>query len=147
MSLDVSNLQPSQVHVDLGFHDGLTVGHYVMQDETQESLVMAHRLALSFGMGSLGFLIGIFAAWSESPIAATALPLIFGLAGGAGGFFINKMDVTTDKNSQKIQLFGVLSGFVLNFLRTRNRRWPAVSTLIFVGYEPGEIRTRIRRQT
>ena len=59
-----------------------------------------------FGMASLGVLIGLFVAWSASPIAQIALPLIFGIIGGASGFSVTTMDVTKPNNVSKLKLLG-----------------------------------------
>lgn len=59
-----------------------------------------------FGMASLGVLIGLFVAWSASPIAQIALPLIFGIIGGASGFSVTTMDVTKPNNISKLKLLG-----------------------------------------
>jgi hypothetical protein len=69
---------------------------------------------LIVGMGALGALIGLFVAWSASPLAQTALPLIFGLIGGASGFSVTQMDVTKPANISKLTLLGqTLAAFSL----------------------------------
>jgi hypothetical protein len=50
-------------------------------------------LPLTFAMAAFGALLGLWVAWSGSPIAATALPLIFGLVGGTGGYWLMKADL------------------------------------------------------
>jgi hypothetical protein len=69
---------------------------------------------LIVGMAALGALIGLFVAWSASPLAQTALPLIFGLIGGASGFSVTQMDVTKPANISKLKLLGqTLAAFSL----------------------------------
>jgi hypothetical protein len=61
---------------------------------------------LIFGMVCLGALIGLFVAWSASPIAMAALPFIFGLIGGASHFSVATMDVTQPDSASKLRLLG-----------------------------------------
>jgi hypothetical protein len=71
-------------------------------------------MLIVIGMASLGALIGLLAAWSASPIAVTALPLIVGLVGGASGYSVVKMDVTQPSNVAKLNLLGqTLTAFSL----------------------------------
>jgi hypothetical protein len=58
------------------------------------------------GMGALGVLVGLFAAWSATPIVTTLLPLLFGIVGGVSGVSIAKMDVSSNKSQLKIRLLG-----------------------------------------
>lgn len=64
-------------------------------------------MALIFGMAALGLLVGLFIAWSASPIAATALPLLFGLLGGAGGLSILRMDLSKENARRQLNILGL----------------------------------------
>jgi hypothetical protein len=44
----------------------------------------------NIGMGLLGALTGVLIGWSASPVVTTALPLIFGLVGGASVYQLSK---------------------------------------------------------
>lgn len=59
-----------------------------------------------FGMAALGVLVGVFAAWSATPIVTTLLPLLFGIVGGVSGVSIAKMDVSASDGQLKIKLLG-----------------------------------------
>ena len=61
---------------------------------------------LTLGMSSLGFLVGLLISWSATPVVATALPLFFSVVGAIGGFYFGKIDVTTEKNQQKLTQMG-----------------------------------------
>ena len=61
---------------------------------------------LATGMGALGALIGVWAALSSSPVVTTALPLIFAVAGGWGGFSLLNIDLEKVANRRKIELVG-----------------------------------------
>jgi hypothetical protein len=63
-------------------------------------------MLLTLGMGSLGALLGVLIAWSASPVVATAMPLIFGLIGGASGFSLLKLDLSKPNNQEKLKLIG-----------------------------------------
>jgi len=68
-----------------------------------------------FGMAGMGTLVGIFVAWSSSPILNTLLPLIFGLVGGASGLSILRLDITSEKDALKLALIGrTLGAFSLS---------------------------------
>ena len=64
-------------------------------------------MAIVFGMAALGCLVGIFAAWSASPIASIAIPLLFGLIGGASGFSILGIDFSKPTELVKVKLLGL----------------------------------------
>jgi hypothetical protein len=71
-------------------------------------------MEIVLGMGALGLLVGTFAAWSASPIAATTLPLLFGLLGGASGFSVVGMDFSKQATRAKAKLLGLcLAAFSL----------------------------------
>lgn len=63
-------------------------------------------MLLSFGMAALGALLGVLIAWSASPVVATAMPLLFGLLGGAGSISLLKMDLSKPNNQMKVRLIG-----------------------------------------
>jgi phosphate/sulfate permease len=63
-------------------------------------------MLLNLGMGALGALLGVLIAWSASPVVATAMPLIFGLLGGAGSVSLLKMDLSKPNNQMRARLIG-----------------------------------------
>lgn len=63
-------------------------------------------MLLNLGMGALGALLGVLIAWSASPVVATAMPLLFGLLGGASSFSLLKMDLAKPNNQMKVRLVG-----------------------------------------
>jgi len=63
-------------------------------------------MLLNFGMAALGALLGVLIAWSASPVVATAMPLLFGLLGGAGSVSLLKMDLSKPNNQMKVRLVG-----------------------------------------
>jgi hypothetical protein len=75
----------------------------------------AHALAWYVGgLAILGGAIGYFLGASKSPVVGAALPLLFGLASGAGGMYLAKADLTAKVTRQKLQLFGrAIIAFVL----------------------------------
>jgi hypothetical protein len=79
------------------------------------------------GSALIGCATGYLLAFSRSPVVGVALPLIFGLAGSAGGIYIAKADLTSEKGRQRLSLFGqsivaltatmiVVSAVILGFL-------------------------------
>jgi hypothetical protein len=58
------------------------------------------------GLGTLGALIGLFIAWSESAVVITLIPLLFGLFGGAAGFSAFQLDVSLESDKKKLYLLG-----------------------------------------
>jgi hypothetical protein len=58
------------------------------------------------GMGFIGAAIGFLVAESGSPVVAVALPLIFGLIGGAGGLYVARADISSESGSQRLALIG-----------------------------------------
>jgi hypothetical protein len=62
---------------------------------------------ITFAMGTLGALLGVWIAWSQSPIVVTVLPLLFGVIGGAGGYSLLKMDFSKPQNQEKIRVIGL----------------------------------------
>lgn len=67
-----------------------------------------NRAALWYlmGLGTFGIAIGFFAGLSSTPIIAVLLPLIFGLIGGAGGFYLAQADISTDQGQRRLGLLG-----------------------------------------
>jgi|GraSoi2013_100cm_1033763.scaffolds.fasta_scaffold19779_1 hypothetical protein len=66
----------------------------------------AEPMLLNLGMAALGALLGVLIAWSASPVVATAMPLLFGLLGGAGSFSLLKMDLSKPNSQTKVRLIG-----------------------------------------
>lgn len=67
----------------------------------------SHALAwYGGGLALLGGAIGYFMGASKSPVVGAALPLLFGLASGAGGLYLARADLATRVTRQKLQLFG-----------------------------------------
>jgi hypothetical protein len=62
----------------------------------------ASLLAYAFGLALLTAYVGFAAGLSESPVVATLVPLIFGLLGGAGGFYIAQEDLFRGRAAQKV---------------------------------------------
>ncbi len=62
---------------------------------------------VAFAMGALGALLGIWIAWSESPVVVTVLPLLFGIVGSAGGYSLLKMDFSKPHNQEKLHVISL----------------------------------------
>jgi hypothetical protein len=58
------------------------------------------------GLASFGVAIGFFAGLSSTPIVAVLLPLIFGLIGGAGGFYLAQAEISSDQGKVRLRLLG-----------------------------------------
>src|SRR4051794_35882373 len=58
------------------------------------------------GSGTLGAFVGLLVAYSATPIVAGLLPLLFGLLGGASGFFIFKINFENPNKIKQLKLFG-----------------------------------------
>jgi hypothetical protein len=63
-----------------------------------------------YGLGCalLGFLIGITAGLSESPIVAVLVPLLFALLSGGGGFYVAKADLSKPEEKGRMATLGKL---------------------------------------
>jgi hypothetical protein len=55
----------------------------------------------------LGLGIGWFAGLSASPVVSTLLPLLFGLLGGTGGFYFQKLDLTSSKDVRSLRFLSI----------------------------------------
>ncbi|MFL5347660.1 MAG: hypothetical protein ACJ8AT_22970 [Hyalangium sp.] len=55
----------------------------------------------------IGLLTGLFAGMSQTPVIGTLLPLLFGLLGGAGGFFIAKENLRASGSLQRVRIISV----------------------------------------
>jgi hypothetical protein len=63
-----------------------------------------------FAMGALGALLGVWIAWSQSPVVVTVIPLLFGVIGSAGGYSLLKMDFSKPQNKEKLKVISVALG-------------------------------------
>jgi hypothetical protein len=87
-----------------------------MPDDTAHSkppAASAHKRTPAvwwYGLGCalLGFLIGISAGLSESPIVAVMVPLLFALLSGGGGFYIAKANLADPAEKRRIATLGKL---------------------------------------
>jgi hypothetical protein len=69
------------------------------------------------GFGLLGLCVGYFAGNSNSPVIGVVLPLLFGLVGGAGGFYLSGADLSAPGTALRLRLLGVsLTVFILLLL-------------------------------
>lgn len=66
------------------------------------------RAARSYvaGMSALGLMVGYMAGASQSPVVGVALPLLFGLLGGAGGLYIAKADLSQRRLAMRLLWIG-----------------------------------------
>jgi hypothetical protein len=60
----------------------------------------------TFGLGVVGAATGYLVALSSSPVVGVVLPLVFGLAGGAGGAYIAKADLNSEHGQRRLALIG-----------------------------------------
>lgn len=67
---------------------------------------------VSLAMLALGMLVGALTGLSESPVAGVVIPLLFGVLGGANGFFILRCDFSERGPTRGITVFA-LSVFLL----------------------------------
>ena len=82
----------------------------------------------AFAMATLGALLGFWIAISASPLVMTALPLLFGVAGGWGGLSLVKMDLSKPGTQKKIALLaGALASLCSSCL---------LSTLVTLAFLP-----------
>ncbi len=69
------------------------------------------------GFSLLGLCVGFFAGNSSSPVIAVVLPLLFGLVGSAGGFYLWAADLSAPATTLRLRLLGIaLTGFILLLL-------------------------------
>lgn len=69
------------------------------------------------GFALLGLCVGYFAGNSRTPVIGVVLPLLFGLVGGAGGFYLSGADLSAPTTSLRLRFLGVaLTGFILMVL-------------------------------
>ena len=86
------------------------------------------QVTFLIGLACLGLAIGVFAGGSETPVIGTLLPLLFGLIGGASGFFVIGLDLSQTDSAKKLSLLGfslivftiptILSSIYMTLLRT-----------------------------
>jgi hypothetical protein len=66
------------------------------------------------GFGAIGLLTGLYTGMSDSPVAATVLPLLFSLVVGTGGVYLAKGDFRSEVGRQRFQFIGIaLTGFAV----------------------------------
>lgn len=69
------------------------------------------------GFSLLGLCVGYFAGNSNTPVIGVVLPLLFGLVGGAGGFYLSGADLSAPTTALRLRFLGVaLTGFILTVL-------------------------------
>ncbi len=69
------------------------------------------------GFSLLGLCVGYFAGNSNSPVIGVVLPLLFGLVGSAGGFYLWAADLSAPATTLRLRFLGVaLTGFILLLL-------------------------------
>jgi hypothetical protein len=69
------------------------------------------------GFSLLGLCVGFFAGNSNSPVIGVVLPLLFGLVGSAGGFYLSAADLSAPATTLRLRFLGVaLTGFILLLL-------------------------------
>jgi hypothetical protein len=73
---------------------------------TPEGLKPAFRWFL-VGFGLLGLCVGYFAGNSDSPVISVLLPLLFGLVGGAGGFYLAGANLAAPETVLRLRFLGV----------------------------------------
>jgi hypothetical protein len=61
----------------------------------------------AWGVAAMGALIGLFVAWSQSPIAPELVTALLALVGGASGIFAFKLDLTKEENKNRLALAGI----------------------------------------
>ncbi len=78
----------------------------------------AHALRwFLIGLGLVGLTVGYLAGSSRSPVIGTLLPLLFGLIGGVGGFYLGSVDFSSPQTPARLRLLGIaLTVFVLPLL-------------------------------
>jgi hypothetical protein len=59
------------------------------------------------GFALLGLSVGCYAGGSASPVIGVLLPLLFGLVGGAGGFYLAGANLAAADTAQRMRLLGV----------------------------------------
>jgi hypothetical protein len=59
------------------------------------------------GFGLVGLAVGYLAGSSNSPVLSTLLPLLFGLIGGAGGFYLSGVDFSLPQTLARLRLLGI----------------------------------------
>src|SRR5262245_45022719 len=69
------------------------------------------------GFSLLGLSVGLLAGNSNSPVVGVVLPLLFGLVGGASGFHLAQIDLTSKTEGRRLRYLGVaLIAFMLPLL-------------------------------
>src|SRR6266567_638808 len=78
----------------------------------------AHALRwFLIGLGLVGLTVGYLAGSSRSPVIGTLLPLLFGLIGGVGGFYLGSVDFSSPQTPARLRLLDIaLTVFVLPLL-------------------------------
>ena len=84
----------------------------------EKTVPPAHALRwFLIGFGLVGLAVGYLAGSSSSPVIGTLLPLLFGLVGGVGGFYLGSVDFSSPQTPARLRLLGIaLTVFVLPLL-------------------------------
>lgn len=59
------------------------------------------------GFGLIGISAGFFAGTSVTPVIGTLLPLVFGLLGGSGGFYLAGANLASTETALRLRLLGI----------------------------------------
>src|SRR5262245_6237407 len=87
--------------------------------EPIESFSQPWRRALIYygvAFALLGLCVGLFAGLSQSPVIGVLLPLLFGLIGGANGFYLARIDFKDEQERRRLGLLGWMLSIFLIFV-------------------------------
>lgn len=95
-------------------------------------------LSMAAATLTLGFSVGAMVGLSQTPVVAVALPLVFSVASGAGGFYLFKIDFASANGRKAIVLaslaiVGMCTGTLLGLalgIEKRTRQAPAWKTVV-----------------
>jgi hypothetical protein len=89
-------------------------------DSSKSNLQPSRKPLIAYGaaFALLGLSAGIFAGLSNSPVVGVLLPLLFGLIGGANGFYLYRIDLTDKLDLHRLKIVGQMLTVFLIFLLT-----------------------------